>query len=139
MAMTTREDLTRAGHDEAEMRLGPGVQLDGKLRFTGTVRIDATFRGSIVTEDVVIVGERARIEASITCGTAVVNGAVTGNIDATNAVEVTSTGRVRGDVETPTLAVERGALVEGGLKITGGARSASARPSMSTGAVVPAT
>lgn len=138
MAMTTREDL-RAGHDEAEMRLGPGVELDGKLRFTGTVRIDSTFRGSIVTEDVVIVGERARIEASITCGTAVVNGAVTGNIDAANAVEVTSTGRVRGDVETPTLAVERGALLEGGLTITGGARSASARPSLSTGAAVSAT
>jgi cytoskeletal protein CcmA (bactofilin family) len=134
MAITTREDLTRAAEDDGEMRLGPNVELDGKLRFTGTVRIDATFRGSIVTDDVVIVGERARIEASITCGTAVVNGAVTGNIDATDAVEVNATGRVRGDVETPALTVERGAVVEGLLTITGGAGGGSARRAASAGA-----
>jgi len=138
MAMMTRENLTTTAPDEGEMRLGPSVVLEGKLRFTGTVRIDATFKGSIVTDDVVIVGERARIEASITCGTAIVNGAVTGNIDATTAVEVNATGRVRGDVETPSLAVERGALVEGGLTISGGTRGAGARASTSAGASVPA-
>jgi len=45
------------------------VRFEGKLTFAGTVRIDASFVGTIVTNDVLVVGEAARIDANITCGT----------------------------------------------------------------------
>src|SRR6266478_6127349 len=58
----------------SDLLLGRGVRFEGKLTFAGTVRIDASFVGTIVTDDVLVVGEAARIDANITCGTIVVHG-----------------------------------------------------------------
>jgi len=81
----------------SDLLLGRGARFEGKLTFEGTVRIDATFIGSIVTNDVLVVGEAARIDADITCGTIIVHGEVNGNIQAKTGVEIHRSGKVRGD------------------------------------------
>jgi cytoskeletal protein CcmA (bactofilin family) len=98
---------------QAHLTLGRGVRLEGKLTFSGTVRVDATFQGSIVTDGVLVVGEGAKVDAEISCGTVVVEGEVNGNIVASAAVELRPTSRLHGDVETPSLSIDRGALFEG--------------------------
>ena len=115
--MATREDL-HAGAGQGDLLLGRGIQFDGKLRFEGTVRIDARFTGSITTNDVLVVGEGATIEAEIACGTIVVHGQVLGNIKAKEGVELRGHARVRGNIETPSLLVERGAIFEGDSRMT---------------------
>jgi len=101
----------------SDLQLGRGVRFEGKLTFAGTVRIDASFVGTIVTDDVLVVGEAARIDANITCGNIVVQGEVNGNIQAKNGVEIRSTGKVRGDLETPALVVEKGAFFHGATRM----------------------
>ena len=101
----------------SDLLLGRGVRFEGKLTFAGTVRIDASFVGTIVTDDVLVVGEAARIDANITCGNIVVQGEVNGNIQAKNGVEIRSTGKVRGDLETPALVVEKGAFFHGATRM----------------------
>ncbi len=110
----------------SDLRLGRGVWLEGKLTFSGTVRIDATFQGSIVTDGVLVVGEGAKVDADIACGTIVVEGEVNGNVKAKEAVELHRSATLRGEVETPSLAVERGALFEGTSRRPAGTASASA-------------
>src|SRR5262249_19116083 len=88
---------------------------EGKLTFEGTVRIDATFIGSITTNDVLVVGEHARIDAEITCGTIIVYGEVNGNIKAKTAVEIHQSAKVHSELETPWLVVEKGALFQGSV------------------------
>jgi len=100
-----------------DLMLGKGVKFEGKLTFAGTVRIDATFVGTIVTNDVLVVGEAARIDANITCGTIVVHGEVNGNIQAKSGVEIKSAAKVRGDLETPALVVEKGAFFQGASRM----------------------
>ena len=100
-----------------ELLLGTGVQFEGKLKFTGTVRIDAKFVGSIITDDVLVVGEAARIDANITCGTIVVHGEVNGNIQAKSGVEIHSSAKVRGDLETASLVIEKGAFFQGASRM----------------------
>ena len=56
------------------LRLGRGVRLEGKLTFSGTVRIDATFQGSIVADGVLVVGEDTKVDADITCASVVIEG-----------------------------------------------------------------
>jgi cytoskeletal protein CcmA (bactofilin family) len=107
----------------SDLLLGRGARFEGKLTFEGTVRIDATFIGSIVTNDVLVVGEAARIDADITCGTIIVHGEVNGNISAKTGVEIHRSGKVRGDLETPALMIERGAHFQGASRMEGGARS----------------
>jgi cytoskeletal protein CcmA (bactofilin family) len=92
---------------------GPDSQVNGKLRFEGAVQIDGTFTGSISTNDLLIIGERAKIAADISCGSAIVSGEVTGNITALESVELHGHARVKGDIATPALAMERGALFDG--------------------------
>jgi len=101
----------------SDLLLGRGVRLEGKLTFAGAVRIDATFVGTIVTDDVLLVGEAARIDANITCGTIVVRGEVNGNIQAKSAVEIRAQAKVRGDLETPSLTIEKGAFFQGASRM----------------------
>jgi cytoskeletal protein CcmA (bactofilin family) len=110
-----REELAPASPG-TDLLLGPGAEFDGKLTFRGTVRIDAKFTGSITTSDVLVVGEHARIDAEITCGTVVVHGEVNGNVRASSAVELRHTGRIRGDVTSPSLLVEKGGLLQGAVR-----------------------
>jgi len=105
------------GAQGGDLLLGPGAEFDGKLTFRGTLRIDARFTGSIVTDDVLIVGEHARMNAEISCGTIVVHGEVNGNVRASVGVELRHTGRLRGDVVSPGIVVERGALLQGSVKL----------------------
>jgi cytoskeletal protein CcmA (bactofilin family) len=92
---------------------GPDSQVNGKLRFEGAVQIDGTFTGSITTNDLLVIGEHAKIEANINCGSAEVGGAVTGNITAADSVQLRPHARVKGDITSPTLAIDKGALFDG--------------------------
>ena len=69
MAMLKREELNTAPAATGDLNalLGRGSEFEGKLTFEGTVRIDGKFTGNIVTNDVLVVGEGAKIAAEITC------------------------------------------------------------------------
>ena len=97
--------------------LGRGSQFDGKLSFEGTVRIDGAFTGEINTNDMLIVGEGAKVTADITCGSIIVNGEVTGNIKATEMVELHKPAKVKGDITTPSLMVDKGVVFDGTSKM----------------------
>jgi len=119
MAMLKRDDLPTpvAATSDLNALLGRGSEFDGKLTFEGTVRIDGKFSGTIVTNDVLVVGEGARVSAEINCGTLIVHGEVQGNIRAKTLVEFHQPAKVRGNVETPALMVEKGVLFEGQCKM----------------------
>lgn len=102
-----------AATSELNALLGRGSEFDGKLSFEGTVRIDGTFSGEISTSDTLVVGEGARVQAEISCGSVVVHGEVTGNITATQSVELHKPARLKGDVTTPSLMIEKGVVFEG--------------------------
>ncbi len=127
MSIAKREDFSPAPVASGDLLLGHGAEFEGKLTFAGTVRIDAKFKGSIVTNDVLVVGEHARLEADITCGTIIVHGEVIGNIKAKAAIELRHPAKVRGDVETPALSIEKGVLFQGHSSMTGAPRGAAAK------------
>ncbi len=93
--------------------LGRGSEFEGKLAFEGTVRIDGKFTGQISTDDTLIVGEGATVSAEITCGSLVVHGDVVGNVNAKAGVELRNPARVKGDIATPSLVVEKGVVFNG--------------------------
>ncbi len=130
MAMLKREEapVPVAATSDLNALLGRGSEFDGKLTFEGTVRIDGKFTGTIVTNDVLVVGEGAQISAEITCGTLIVHGEVNGNILAKTLVEFHQPARIRGNVETPSLMVEKGVSFDGQCKMAGGASAGAARP-----------
>ncbi len=113
----TRNDGPATPGGAGDLLLGHGAEFEGKLTFAGTVRIDAKFKGSIVTNDVLVVGEHARIDAEIACGKVIVDGEVNGSIRAKSAVELHRSARVRGEIETPSLAIESGVFFHGTVRM----------------------
>jgi cytoskeletal protein CcmA (bactofilin family) len=97
-----------------------GSEFEGKLSFKDTVRIDGRFRGEISSDNTLIVGESGEIEANIRSKSVIVSGAVVGDIAAGQRVVLHKTARVDGDVETNTLLMEEGAVLNGQVKMKGG-------------------
>jgi len=93
--------------------LGKGSEFEGKLSFEGTVRVDGKLTGEIFTDDVLIVGEGAEVNAEVTVGSIVIQGTVRGNITAKRSVEIHSPGRVKGNINTPSLFIEKGVVFDG--------------------------
>lgn len=92
---------------------GPGLVFEGKLSFKGQVRFDGTFTGEITTDDLLIIGESAKVAADITCGSVVINGEVTGKIKARDSVELRGRARVKADLITPSLVMDKGVVFDG--------------------------
>ena len=93
--------------------LGRGAAFEGKLTFEGTVRIDGRFRGEVFSDDVLVIGEGALVEAEIDIGEVIIQGTVVGNIKAKRSIEVHAPGRIKGDIHTPSLQIDKGVIFEG--------------------------
>jgi cytoskeletal protein CcmA (bactofilin family) len=106
--------------------LGKGSEFEGKLSFEGTVRVDGKLTGEIFTDDALMVGEGAEVNAEVTVGSIVIQGTVRGNITAKRSVEIHSPGRVRGNINTPSLFIEKGVFFDGHCQMD--ATSAGSEP-----------
>ena len=103
--------------------LGAGSVFEGKLHFEGQVRIDGTFTGEITTTDLLVIGEGAKVSATINCGSVEIKGDITGNVTASDSIVLRPTARVQADIYSPSLVIDKGAVFEGNTRMTGGARS----------------
>lgn len=117
-------------NDEITTILGKGSKFEGKLTFEGTVRIDGDFSGEIETDGGLIIGETAEVEAQVRAGRVVVEGQVRGDLSASTDLEVRATARVQGNVMAPSLSVDRGAIIQGQVRMVAdsSARAPAAPP-----------
>lgn len=103
----------QAAAGEITTLLGRGAQFEGKLTFEGTVRIDGRFKGEVFSDDTLVIGEGAIVEASLEVGDVIIQGTVIGNIVAKRSIEIHAPGRVKGDLHTPQLQIDKGVIFEG--------------------------
>src|ERR1041384_4310311 len=103
----------QAAQGEITTLLGRGAAFEGKLTFDGTVRIDGRFRGEVFSDDTLVIGEGALVEATIDVGEVIIQGTVVGNISAKRSIEIHAPGRVKGDIHTPSLQIDKGVIFEG--------------------------
>jgi cytoskeletal protein CcmA (bactofilin family) len=95
-------------------RLGEGMEVNGEVRFTEVLRVDAKVSGKIISDSgSLVVSEQGQAHAAIEVGFVEVFGTVEGTITAKYKVEIHSGGRVYGDIYTPILNIEPGALFDG--------------------------
>ena len=109
----------RLKSDQVSGFLDKGTNVTGELEFAGTLRIDGNFHGSISTNDMLIIGEHALVHADIKVGDIEIHGQVFGSIDAKRRVEISASGRLRGDIKTPVLAVSPGGVLDGRIQMAG--------------------
>lgn len=100
--------------------LGEGTSFKGQLNFEGTVRLDGKLEGEIITKDNLVLGETAQIRADMTIGSLIAKGKIRGNIIATGKVEVHAGAEIYGNIKTPTLKIEEGAIFVGKCEVLKG-------------------
>ena len=113
---------------EIKAFLGPGSQFEGKLAFNEIVRLDGAFRGEVTSQDTLIVGESADLQADVQVGTLILSGRFKGNIKAKSRVELRSPAHVDGSIETPALSVEDGVTLNGTITMTLDENDSGAKP-----------
>ena len=125
------------GSGEVTTLLGRGSEFEGKLSFEGTVRVDGKLSGEIFTDDVLIIGEGAEVNAEINVGAIIIEGTVHGNIHAKRSVEIHTPARVRGNISTPSLSIDKGVVFDGQCQMEqNGVPSGKARAERGTVAAV---
>lgn len=93
--------------------IGNNAKIDGVITTQDSTRIDGILEGKIFSESSVIVGESGTVTGDIIAVEILVAGTVYGNLTAKQKIELTSTGRVLGDMITKTLVIDEGASFKG--------------------------
>jgi cytoskeletal protein CcmA (bactofilin family) len=106
--------------------LGKGARIVGKLTFEGSVRIEGQVEGEITAQDTLTIGEGAVVKAKINGTSVVVHGHVTGDIAAQTRLELRAPSKVVGNISTPNLVIQEGAVFEGNCTMGGAAAGAAA-------------
>jgi len=99
--------------DEIQSILAEGVEFDGELSFNHGLRVDGLVRGKVTSDACLIIGPSGKIEAEVRIRRAMINGEFRGAIHASDRVEIHKDGKVYGDIFTPCLIIEAGALFDG--------------------------
>ena len=98
---------------DARAYLDSGSKISGKLSFDGPTRIDGQVDGEITGKDSLTIGESAVVTAQIRAAAIIVAGKVSGDIIASQRIEIRPSAKVIGNLTAPMLVVHEGALFEG--------------------------
>jgi cytoskeletal protein CcmA (bactofilin family) len=98
--------------------VGHGTLLTGDITFKGMLRVDGKLSGNVSSEDgTLVVSTNGLIEADVEVAVAQVLGTVKGDIIASNRIEVGRVAKVTGNIYTPALVIEEGAVFEGSCRM----------------------
>jgi len=103
------------------------AEFQGTLRIQGSVRVDGTILGDLVSTHTVTVGNTGVIEGNINAEEIIVAGRVKGALIAKGRVMLESTAQFEGDLTATKLAVVEGAVFRG-LSNMGVSKGSSATP-----------
>jgi len=90
--------------------IGKDSTITGTIEVKGPLRIDGRIKGQVNSSDTVTVGAGGDVEAEINCKVAAISGKVTGNIIASEKVELQAKAEINGDLKTKSLVIEQGAV-----------------------------
>lgn len=112
-------DLLRATNLSFRRWLAPLSEPAKEIVFDGTLRVNAYLAGQVHSDEgKLILGTGATIDGDIFVRTALINGIVRGDIHGTERVELGSSARVVGDIETAQLLIQPGATFQGSCTLT---------------------
>lgn len=97
--------------------LGPDAQMKGELVLEQNTRIMGRFEGSINATNQLHIAEGACCRAQVAAGEITVDGMVEGNMTAAQRIHLSPTAQVQGDLTSPKLVIDEGAVVYGTLNI----------------------
>jgi cytoskeletal protein CcmA (bactofilin family) len=103
--------------DEEKTVLGPTVEIEGEIHGEEDLVIQGKVQGRIVSRRDLTVDSSARVQATIDTRNLAVGGHLTGNVTASERVEVRKDGKMIGDVVAPRVVIADGAKFKGNIEM----------------------
>ncbi|HWC76324.1 MAG TPA: polymer-forming cytoskeletal protein [Blastocatellia bacterium] len=98
--------------------IGHGIKVSGDISFADQLQVEGKVVGKVTSPGgTLVIGETGELEAQVDVGICVIHGALYGDLIAKARVEIRKNGKVSGDVITPTLVVEEGAVFNGAIRM----------------------
>ena len=118
-ALTESETIAREIKDGSLSGfVGSGTVITGEASFKSMLRVDGRFSGRISSAGgALIVGAGGQVDANIEVAVATIHGVVNGDIIASERIELGRAAKLNGNIQTPSLMIEQGAIFEGGCKM----------------------
>src|ERR1700733_5949348 len=105
---------TRAGTDY----VGTGLRIKGELSGNEDLLVDGTVEGPIrLADHKLTVGLSGKLASDVVAREIIVHGSVTGNLRASERIEIMKNGSVVGDLTTARILIEDGASFKGSIEI----------------------
>ena len=118
-ALTESETIAREIKDGSLSGfVGSGTVITGEASFKSMLRVDGRFSGRITSgTGTLIVGAGGQVDANIEVSVATIHGVVNGDIIAGQRIELGRAAKLNGNIQTPSLVIEQGAVFEGSSKM----------------------
>ena len=108
---------------EKTVNIGKSVIIKGELNGSEDLTIEGAVEGKIeLRQNVLTIGPNGKIKAQVFAKSVIILGEVTGNVTATEKVDIRDNGSVDGDIAAPRVAIAEGAHFRGSIDMqrTGG-------------------
>jgi cytoskeletal protein CcmA (bactofilin family) len=104
------------GMEKTTVNIGKSVVIKGELNGSEDLTIEGQVDGKIeLRQNVLTIGPNGRIKAQVFAKSVVILGEVTGNVTATEKVDIRDNGSVDGDIAAPRVAIAEGAHFRGSI------------------------
>jgi cytoskeletal protein CcmA (bactofilin family) len=98
-------------------RISADASISGRIHFPGNARVDGRLKGEIRADAILVVGERALLEADVRAHRLLLRGTVHGSVSCPGFAELAPGSVVVGAVAATTLLVRPGARIEGTCRV----------------------
>ena len=130
---TKRQNDAAANDRKVDLSLlGKNARFKGAIMFEGTARIDGRLEGDISTEGTLVIGEDAIVTGNVVARTVICAGNITGDIVASERVELLAPAIFTGRVKTPRLSLQDGVSFLGTSEVRNEGLAASADAVLAT-------
>jgi cytoskeletal protein CcmA (bactofilin family) len=92
-----------------------GVIVSGKMEGNTNILINGKFKGDLLLNGVILVGENGEIEGEVRAKVVAIDGKLDGHVFATQKVEIGASARVKADVHCPVFVMAEQAVFEGSI------------------------
>src|SRR5512133_1189590 len=98
--------------------ISSGTEITGDIKSNGDIRIDGILTGSLSTKGKVVIGPTGKVNGEVTCKNSEISGTIEGKIIVNQLLNLKSSSKIIGDIETAKLSIEPGSRFTGNCKMS---------------------
>lgn len=98
---------------EISTTISKGTFMEGKIESTQNIRIEGSFKGDIIGKGIIITSPNSVVQGNLSGEEIIIGGDLIGEINGNTSITIQSTGKVKGNIQSKTIALDKGGQFDG--------------------------